>query len=215
MIEKIVGIYKITNLTNGKVYIGQAKNFHQRKLDHFKKTAINQRPINLHEDMNKLGKENFEMTLIEKCDESQLDIREEYWTDVYKKDCDMYNIVSGNPSYSEHNSKIQREKFSKMNKINWENPEYRAKKSKQSSELQKKRLQNPEYLAEKSKQLKAHTDKLKKQVAQYDKEGNLIKVFDGVRIAERETGVDSRKISMVANHKKYRKSAGGYRWEYI
>lgn len=215
MIERRTGIYKITNLTNNKVYIGQTTNFHQRKLDHFKKTAVNQRPINLHRDMKKVGVDKFSMALLEECSVEDLDNREKYWTDRYSKDHEMYNIVSGNPSYSSHNKKIQSKRFTKMNKENWKNPEYRKMMSQKSSERQKKRLEDPEYLAEKSAQLKKYTDSIKKRVAQYDMDGHLIKVYSGVRAAERATGVRSRSISMVANHQKYRKSAGGYRWEFV
>lgn len=215
MIDKKTGIYKVTNLISNKVYIGQTTNFHQRKIDHFKASALNQCPLSLHSEMALIGKENFSMVLIEECGRDELDEKERYWTDLYKADHDMYNIVSGNPSYSEYNSEIQSERFTEMNKANWKDPEYRLRTSKRSSELQKKRLQNPEYLAEKSEQLKKYTDKIKKKVAQYDMDGNLVKVYDGVRIAERDTGVGSSLISAVAKHKKYRKSAGGYRWEYI
>lgn len=215
MIKKKIGIYKITNLTNNKVYIGQTTNFHQRKIDHFKKTAINQRPVVLHKDMQKLGIDKFSMTLLEECSVSDLDSKEKLWTDIYSNDHEMYNIVSGNPSYSRHNSKIQSRKFTKMNKKNWSNPEYRKMKSQESSKIQKKRLEDPKYLAEKSAQLKKYTDSIKKRVAQYDMNGNLIKIYSGVRVAERATGIKSRNISMVANHQKYRKSAGGYRWEFV
>lgn len=215
MIERKTGIYKVTNLLSNKVYIGQTTNFHQRKLDHFKITALNQHPLNLHSEMALIGKENFSMVLIEECSRDELDEKERYWTDLYRSEHEMYNIVSGNPSYSEYNSEIQSKKFTEMNKTNWEDPEYRLRASKRLSELQKKRLQNPEYLAEKSKQLKKYTDKIKKKVAQYDLDGNLVKIYDGVRIAERDTGIGGSRISAVANHKKYRKSAGGYRWEYI
>ncbi len=31
----MIGIYKITDLTNGKVYIGQSSNIERRKREHF------------------------------------------------------------------------------------------------------------------------------------------------------------------------------------
>lgn len=102
-----------------------------------------------------------------------------------------------------------------MNKRNWQNKEYRERHSKLSSQIQKERLKDPKYLAKKSQQLKKYTDSLKKRVGQYTKDGKLINTFDGVREAERATGINSRQISAVCLHKKYRKSAGGYRWEFI
>lgn len=215
MITKKIGIYKVTNLTDNKVYIGQTTNFHQRKIDHFKQSSINQRPIELHRDMQRLGTDHFKMELIEECSVDSLDDRERYWTEHYRLNHKLYNMVNGNPAYSEHNSIIQSEFMREWNKKQWANPEYRKEKSKWSSELQKERLKDPKYRGDKSRQLKKYTDSIKKRVAQYDMDGNLIKIYDGVRIAERETGIGSQRISGVANHKQYRKSAGGYRWEFI
>lgn len=211
---KKIGIYKITNLKNNKVYIGQTTNFHQRKLDHFKATSINQRPIELHKEIQ-LDKNSFAMTLIEECSIEELDSREKYWTDLYSQSHKMYNKVSGVPSKDSALIKRKSKQFSNMNTKNWKDPEYRRKKSIQSSRIQKERLKNPKYLEEKSKQLRKYTDSLKKRVAQYDMNNNLIATYDGVRIAERATGISSQAISKVAKHQKYRKSAGGYRWEFI
>nr|WP_302426662.1 GIY-YIG nuclease family protein [Limosilactobacillus mucosae] len=212
--KKIVGIYKITNLKNNKVYIGQTTNFHQRKLDHFKATSIYQRPIELHKEIQK-DKDNFSMVIVEECDVNQLDEKEKYWTDVYSRSHEMYNKVSGVPSQDKALRKKKSKQFTEMNTKNWEDPEYRKMKSIQSSKLQKKRLKDPNYLQEKSKQLKKYTDSVRKRVAQYDKNNHLIAIYDGVRIAERATGVSSQAISKVAKHQKYRKTAGGYRWEFV
>ena len=127
----------------------------------------------------------------------------------------MYNKVSGVPSQDKTLRKKKSKQFAEMNAKNWKNPEYRKKKGIQSSRLQKQRLKDPKYLKEKSEQLKKYTDSLKKRVAQYDKDNHLIAVYDGVRIAERATGVSSQMISSVARHRPHRKSAGGYRWEFV
>ncbi|WP_283584536.1 hypothetical protein, partial [Limosilactobacillus urinaemulieris] len=160
-------------------------------------------------------KGNFSMAMIEECDADQLDEREKYWTDVYSRTHEMYNKVSGVPSQDKTLRKKKSKQFAEMNAKNWKNPEYRKKKGIQSSRLQKQRLKDPKYLKEKSEQLKKYTDSLKKRVAQYDKDNHLIAVYDGVRIAERATGVSSQMISSVARHRPHRKSAGGYRWEFV
>ena len=56
---------------------------------------------------------------------------------------------------------------------------------------------------------------MKKKVAQYDIEGNLIAVYEGVREAGRVTGISHKSISKVARGVKYRKTAGGYVWKYL
>lgn len=52
----------------------------------------------------------------------------------------------------------------------------------------------------------------KKVVYQYDKQGNLLNIFDGVREAGRQTGIDYTGILKNCNGKY--KSSGGYIWSY-
>lgn len=56
---------------------------------------------------------------------------------------------------------------------------------------------------------------LKKKVAMLDKDNNTIKIFEGVREAYRQTKIDHRSIAAVAGGSKIRKTAGGYKWQYI
>lgn len=56
---------------------------------------------------------------------------------------------------------------------------------------------------------------LKKSVAMLDKDNNTIKIFEGVREAYRQTKIDHRSIAAVAGGSKIRKTAGGYKWQYI
>lgn len=61
---------------------------------------------------------------------------------------------------------------------------------------------------------KLHNEEKSKQVAQYDLEGNLIKIYPSVMEAERQTGVGSSHISSCCKGGKY-KSAGGSVWQYV
>lgn len=55
---------------------------------------------------------------------------------------------------------------------------------------------------------------LKKEVYQFDRKGNFIAKYPGVREAYRMTKIDHRSISQVAGGSKIRKSAGGFIWKY-
>ena len=75
-------IYKITNILNGKVYIGATKrNLNIRKEDHLKSyNNKNLRMYNfkIYKAMRKFGIENFKFETIEICKNEQLDERERY-----------------------------------------------------------------------------------------------------------------------------------------
>lgn len=80
----MIGIYKIVNIQNNKVYIGQSINVEKRILAH--KEELN-RNVHGNEHLqrawNKYGKENFEFLIIEECTQEKLTEREQYWIDYY------------------------------------------------------------------------------------------------------------------------------------
>lgn len=53
-----------------------------------------------------------------------------------------------------------------------------------------------------------------KPTLQYDKNGNFIKRYESAKSAGDATGIDYRHIVSCCNKKKYRHTAGGFRWEY-
>lgn len=94
--EKISGIYKITNLNNNKVYIGQAVNIAERLRTHIK-AGIGIDPTNseLYKDMKKIGVENFTFEILEACPPSILNDKEKFWISFYHGQDFGYNITKG------------------------------------------------------------------------------------------------------------------------
>ena len=94
--EKISGIYKITNLNNNKVYIGQAVNIAERLRTHIK-AGIGIDPTNseLYKDMKKIGVENFTFEILEACPPSMLNDKEKFWISFYHGQDFGYNITKG------------------------------------------------------------------------------------------------------------------------
>lgn len=76
------GIYKITNITNGKVYIGQSDRLNDRKREHFYRLRRNEHSNEyLQRSYDKHGEDNFTFEIIEESD--NLDYREIYWINEY------------------------------------------------------------------------------------------------------------------------------------
>jgi len=95
-----MGIYKITNLTEGKAYIGQSRDIKKRMKGNISSLNGNHNNYNsyLKEAYIKYGKDDFASEILEiVSDISQLDERERYWIDYYKT-CNRefgYNIATG------------------------------------------------------------------------------------------------------------------------
>ena len=82
--EKICGIYKIENLINHKVYIGQSIDISGRWLEHQIDLRGNRHQSkHLQNAWNKYGSENFSFEILEKCSKEDLTEREQYWIDFY------------------------------------------------------------------------------------------------------------------------------------
>ena len=74
----MVGIYKITNKINNKVYIGKSKNISRRWHEHIKSLELGlHHSYKLQEDWNKYGVINFTFEVIEICKKEDLNILEE------------------------------------------------------------------------------------------------------------------------------------------
>ena len=96
-IEDKPGIYKITNIDNGKCYIGKSTNIKKRITDHFKssigiKTIADQA---VHHEIWKTGFWNWTIEVIIYCDKEQLNELEKYYIDFFKSNNFGYNKTNG------------------------------------------------------------------------------------------------------------------------
>ena len=99
----MIGIYKIKNKINGKVYIGLSTNIEKRWNKH-KNEPFNlssaQYNCLLYKAIRKYGLDNFEFSIIEECSKEMLPKREKYWIKYYNSfigfdNCNGYNMTIG------------------------------------------------------------------------------------------------------------------------
>lgn len=92
------GIYKITNLNNGKIYIGQTKQaFKSRWLTHLKRglKAEQGNENKLYKAMWTEGVENFSWEIVAECDVTELNEKEKEYISFFESDVWGYNSNKG------------------------------------------------------------------------------------------------------------------------
>lgn len=130
--KKTGTIYKIENLVNGKVYVGQTvKNVQRRMQCHIVKLNGNyHNNIHLQNAWNKYGEKNFKFSIIEHCPIDIIDDREIFWINFYKKKCGVYNIEGGG-NYRKIITSETKKRLSEAGKAAYKNPKILAKRREQ------------------------------------------------------------------------------------
>jgi group I intron endonuclease len=132
------GIYKITNLINRKVYIGQSDNLLRRERQHFYLLENNKhRNDHLQRAYDKYGKNNFIFECIEET--KDLDNREIHWINEYGGINSKLNYNLKDPLTNEYSDYTRVKKSKSI--IGKENPNYgRFWCQEQKDEASKKRI---------------------------------------------------------------------------
>lgn len=118
IMNKICGIYIITNKINNKKYIGLSKNCYRRWNEH-KEVAKRPRKsyqlrVPLYRAMRKYGIENFTFEVIEKCSPNELKEREIYWIKELQTYEKGYNATRGGDLPQGHILKGEKHGMSKL-----------------------------------------------------------------------------------------------------
>ena len=125
------GIYSITNLINGKRYIGQSTNIQQRFVQHRSnlKKGKGENPHSLNA-WNRYGEDNFMFEILLLCDEEDLDKMEKKFIEQYNTtDREYgYNISDGGTSLHHFDDEFK-QKLSEQAKRRFQDPEERKRAS--------------------------------------------------------------------------------------
>lgn len=102
-LPKASGIYLVTNIINNKCYIGQAKNIYIRFNSHHIYDYLN--PNNccynskFYQALRKYGLDNFEISILELCEEKELDEKEKMYIEQFDSFQNGYNSTEGGQSW--------------------------------------------------------------------------------------------------------------------
>jgi len=135
---KIIGIYKIENLINGKTYIGQSRNVRQRVYTHRYELNNNKHDNQiLQRAWNKYGKVNFKFDTLEECKIDDLNILERKWIANYDsyKDNNGYNLDFGGNAQKEMSQETKDKISLNHADINGENNPFYGKQHSEETKL--------------------------------------------------------------------------------
>lgn len=202
-------IYLITNQINKKQYVGQTSySLEQRWKQHIKdskREICEIRP--LYRAMRKYGEENFTIEQIEECDTQIVAEREQYWIQYYDTYDNGYNATLGGDGKILYDyDEIVKTYLSTHN----------------ASEVARTLNCHPDSVRKILKAndipiIPAHdiiAKKYNKKIAQYDKKGNFIKVYNSAHEAARYLGSENYRRHIQECLRGKRKTAYGFIWCY-
>lgn len=162
------GIYTITNRIDGKIYVGMATLFSDRKRDHFAKLRGNSHHNDyLQAAYNKHGEENFVFEVLVECEEQFLFSEEHYWCNLLQTHNPNYgyNILPTNP----HGKALTHSQETKRKLSEKGRGRPMSEKTRLALELHNKTYRHsPEALKKISENSKAHrhSDETKKKMSE-------------------------------------------------
>lgn len=216
-----IGIYKITNLLNDKVYIGQSVDIEKRWSVHKAELKNNyHHNIHLQNAWNKYGEKNFKFSIIEECDVDQLNQREIYWISKFDSCENGYNLTSGGGNTESFSKSIIQfdsngTELSRYTSISEAETTTGICYSQISECCSHKRKTAGGYIWQYEEGFieipKWHFGaRIFKEICQLTKDGELINTFPSSAEAKRVTGICDSSIIRCCHGKL--KTAGGYRW---
>jgi group I intron endonuclease len=200
-------VYTITNIINNKVYVGATtKSPDIRFREHCKDARrFPHRPLYM--DINRYGKENFKVAILEQCDEEVLHTREQHWIQTLQSFQCGYNATLGGAGKALANQDI----IAKLWEEGKNNKEIHAITSYDCGTIH--RALQCHHISEQSLKRRGYQT-IQNRVVQMDKKTNaVLQIFDSITDAYRALNKQhSGHIADVCNGK--RNTAYGYKWAY-
>ena len=110
----MIGIYRITNLIDGKSYIGQSIDIRRRFCDH--RCFAHETNRHLKFALEKYGKDNFKYEVLEECSAEMLDERERFYIKTLSPE---YNVTNGGQGRGRHLPDEVKEVLRRHGKAQW------------------------------------------------------------------------------------------------
>lgn len=217
----MIGIYKITNTTNGKCYIGQSRDIEARWAKHLS-TYKSSPEWELYRAFKKYGIAAFSFEVIEECSIEELNEREVYWIAQFDSFNNGYNMTLGGEACNGTNDKAVYQYDLSGNFIKEYKSAHDAARENniQFTNICKvcrgERKTAGGFGWSYTKTTKISPIKTKRlgdsTVLQFTKDGEFVAEYSSAKEARRQTGINDTTIGLVCKGKG--KTAGGFVWKY-
>lgn len=216
-------IYKLENIINGKMYIGQTKNLKHRKLTHRGKLKLGKHPnYKLQKDWSEFGESAFKYTVLEYCSKDIVNEREMYYISLFDSISKGYNISIGGSSGNNFPRKKIKQYDLDGNYIKtWESAAEAARFYNTNRALISHALKNHttalgfQWCYENEEVNGFYQRSTQKSFAQYDLQGNLVCVYKTMNeITKKNPSYKKTNIWHSAKGR-WRQTAYGYKWKEI
>lgn len=196
-------IYKITNIINGKVYIGQTIQTIEARWEQHKRSSTYKKYA-LYYAMRKYGLDNFKIEMIEQCDNKELNDKEIEWIAFYNSYREGYNMTLG----GDGGTLYDYEAIYKMWLEGKDIFEIHEKVGGCRKKIYEALLS---YGVPKEDVDKYRQKRERKNILQYFKNGVLVNKYYTIEDAARKTGIS---ITMIGKACREGRTAKGYFWKY-
>ncbi len=161
-------IYKVTNIINGKVYIGQTtQGLHRRRGDHERSSRNGSSTTYMSRSFNKCGLDNFEWEIIERCDsKEELDEMEFHYIVSYRSNIKKFGYnytLGGEGTLGCFPSAETRKKLSESHKGRKMTDE--AKRKQKENRPSKVGINNPMYGVQSPMKGRNHTNETRTKIS--------------------------------------------------
>ncbi len=212
------GVYTITNLVNGKIYVGSTMDsFKRRCYNHYSSLSRGiHKNKHLQSSYNKYGKDNLLFEILEICELPYCLSQEQYWIN-------MLNVC--NPKYGYNNASVTGTSFGVRRTLEQKNKMSLLRKEKypDGAPWIKGRKNSKQQLINISNGLKNYfkeninaTDILKKllskPVLKFDLDNNFIEEYYSCTYAAKMN--NTYRSSIISCCKGNSKTSGGFKWKY-
>ena len=219
-----IGIYKIENLINGSIYIGQSIDIEKRWSTHI--SILNQNNhynAHLQNAWNKYGSENFQFSIVEECKPLELNDREIYWIKKYDSFINGYNLTSGGGNTESFSKSVIQfdmngKELNRYFSISEAETTTGINYSMISECCSHKRKTAGGYIWQYEDGFVSipswHFQSRKfREICQINDDGKIINIFPSSAEAKRVTGICD--TSIIRRCRGTLQSAGGYKWRYL